>query len=108
MSAYVRLVRGIEYEKKYQLSKFELRRLLRTAGFGNLRFSLPEITAADWDQLEGVERLGAQLFTKLSKIPFARSILTVISPVIQVEAVKGAGESASAMEEQQTALAAGL
>ncbi len=108
MPIYVRLLRGIEYEKKYQVSKFELRRLLENAGFRNLRFSLPEITPIDWEQLAGLEKLGAQLFTKLSKIPFARSILTAISPVIQVQAAKSHGESAPPLEERETALAAGL
>ena len=108
MAAYVRLMRGIEYEKKYQISTFELRRLLEKSRFGDLRFSLPEITEGDLGQLGGFERLGARLFTALSGIPFVRSLLTVVSPVIQVEAVKAAGELSVAPEKQQTVLAAGL
>lgn len=108
MAAYVRLIRGIEYEKKYQLSTFELRRLLEKSSFRNLRFSLPEITAGDVNQLAGVERLGARLFTALSGIPYVRSLLTVVSPVIEVEAVKAAGELSVVLERQQTVLAAGL
>ena len=108
MPAYVRLMRGIEYEKKHQLSKSELRRLLEGAGFGILRFSLPEIAAADWDQLAGMERIGARLFVALSRIPSVRSLLTVISPVIQVKAVRGVERSVPVAEEQQAALAARL
>ena len=86
MPAYVKWRRGLAYEKKRLLSCFEIRRFFRKAGFSKLRFSLPAVTAADWQHLGTLERMGARLFTLAAKIPLLRSLLLAISPVIQVVA----------------------
>lgn len=86
MPAYVKWVRGMAYEKKRLLSCFELRRYMRKAQFDSPRFSLPVITEADWKKLKGLERFGAHVFRWLGRIPLLRSILVVVSPVIQVVA----------------------
>lgn len=86
MSAYVKWRRGLAYEKKYLLSYFELRRLLRGARFGGVQFSLPAVTAPDWAALKGIERLGAMLLNAAARIPLLRSLLVVVSPVLHVVA----------------------
>lgn len=84
MGAYVRFVKGVEYKKKYQLSIFEVNRFLRRSGLRQRRFLLPAVTKADWNQLRGIERLGAHLYSWLSGIRLFRRPMLAISPVIQV------------------------
>jgi ubiquinone/menaquinone biosynthesis C-methylase UbiE/uncharacterized protein YbaR (Trm112 family) len=86
MPAYVKWRSGLAYEKKHLLPCFEIRRFFRKVGFGKLRFLLPTITAADWQHLGKLERIGARLFLLAGKIPLVRSLLLLISPVIQVVA----------------------
>lgn len=74
------------YEKKRLLSRFEIARLFRKAGFDSLDFLLPVITAVDWENLRGVEKWGARLFSWAAKAPLLRSALGMISPVIQMVA----------------------
>ena len=100
MPAYVKWRRGLSYEKKHLLSCFEVRRFFRKAGLHSTSFSLPAITAADWENLGGLERRGARLFSWAAKIPLFRSLLLLVSPVIQVVAGRGgepvAGRSVTA------------
>ncbi|MEP6714279.1 MAG: methyltransferase domain-containing protein [Terriglobia bacterium] len=84
MAPYVKWVRNVPYEKKYLLSWFELRRFLRKAGQRRSDFSLPTITATDWSNLKGLEKLGAKFFDSLGRVPFLRPFLLFFSPVIQV------------------------
>ncbi len=86
MSAYVKWRRGIAYEKKHLLSCFELRRLLRRARLGGVEFSLPAVTAPDWEGLKGFERFGARLLNAAAGIPLLRPLLVVVSPVLQTVA----------------------
>jgi len=95
MPAYVKWRRGLAYEKKHLLSCFALRRFFSIAGFDSTSFSLPVITAADWENLRGLERLGARLFSWAAKIPLLRSVLLLASPVIQVVAGRGSSEPAA-------------
>src|SRR5207253_3900557 len=60
MPAYVKWRSGLAYEKKRLLSCFEIRRFFRKAGLPKLRFSLPAVTAADWQHLGTLERMGAR------------------------------------------------
>jgi ubiquinone/menaquinone biosynthesis C-methylase UbiE/uncharacterized protein YbaR (Trm112 family) len=84
MPAYVKWRSGLAYEKKHLLSCFEMRRFFRNEGLDRLEFTLPRITAADWENLRGMERLGARLFRFAAQIPFLKSLMVVVSPVIQV------------------------
>jgi ubiquinone/menaquinone biosynthesis C-methylase UbiE len=84
MPRYVKWRSGLAYEKKHLLSCFEVRKLLVRADFKSIEFSLPALMTADWESLRGLERFGARLFTWASGIRFLRSILVIISPVIQV------------------------
>ena len=90
MAAYVRWRRGMVYEKKYLLSWFRLRRLLRRARFAGIEFSLPVVTAPDWDALNGVERFGARLAIAAARVPLVAALLVVVSPVLQAVARRGA------------------
>jgi ubiquinone/menaquinone biosynthesis C-methylase UbiE/uncharacterized protein YbaR (Trm112 family) len=84
MPAYVKWQSGLEYEKKQLLTCFETRRFFRKEGLDRLEFTLPRITLADWESLRGMERLGARLFSFAAKIPILKSLMILISPVIQV------------------------
>jgi ubiquinone/menaquinone biosynthesis C-methylase UbiE/uncharacterized protein YbaR (Trm112 family) len=95
MPAYVKWKRGLAYEKKHLLSCFEVRRFFKRAGFHSSSFSLPVITSADWENLRGVERLGARLFSWAANIPLLRLALLLVSPVIQVVAGRGRREPPS-------------
>lgn len=86
MPVYVRWVRGMKYEKKCLLSFFEIRRLLAGAGFEHTALTLPVVTEADWNGLNGLERLGARLFRWGARIPLLRQLLLIFSPVIQLVA----------------------
>src|SRR5262249_45592821 len=63
MPAYVKWRSGLEYEKKRLLSCFEMRRFLREARLDPVAFSLPAITPADWENLQGLEKWGARIFS---------------------------------------------
>jgi ubiquinone/menaquinone biosynthesis C-methylase UbiE/uncharacterized protein YbaR (Trm112 family) len=93
MPAYVKWRSGLAYKKKHLLSCFEMRRFLRNAGFEAIRFSLPAVTAADWERLAALERLAARCFTIAAKVPMLRQALVVVSPVIQT-AARRAGATA--------------
>jgi ubiquinone/menaquinone biosynthesis C-methylase UbiE/uncharacterized protein YbaR (Trm112 family) len=86
MPAYVKWRRDIAYERKHLLSYFELRRLLRQAGLNATKFSLPVVTAVDWENLGRLERIGATIYQWLAKLPVIRWPLIVISPALQVVA----------------------
>ena len=86
MPAYVKWRSGLVYEKKHLLSCFELRRFFRRESFTHLRFSLPAITSVDRQHLGAGERAASRIFTFLAKMPLLKSLLLIISPVIQVVA----------------------
>jgi ubiquinone/menaquinone biosynthesis C-methylase UbiE/uncharacterized protein YbaR (Trm112 family) len=86
MPAYVKWRSGLAYEKKKLLSCFELRRFFHEEGLGNMEYLLPRITDADWNHLQGIERWGARTFSFVGRVPLLRSVLKLVSPVIQVVA----------------------
>lgn len=88
MPAYVKWRSGLAYEKKKLLSRFELSRFLKEHQFESIRYSLPEVTKSDWKRMKRVERLAARVFRFLSRIPFVRQALVLVSPVLQVMARK--------------------
>ena len=90
MPAYVRWRRGLAYDKHHLLSIFEVRRFLKAAGFDSHTFSLPIIARVDLEHAGRLERAGAAVFAFFGKIPLLRSLLKLISPVIQVLATRGA------------------
>ncbi len=84
MPAYVKWRSGLAYEKKHLLSCFEIRRFFHMEGLRRLEFTLPRVTAPDWEHLKGLERLGARLFRFAARLPLLKSLLLLVSPVIQV------------------------
>jgi ubiquinone/menaquinone biosynthesis C-methylase UbiE/uncharacterized protein YbaR (Trm112 family) len=84
MPAYVKWRSGLPYEKKHLLSCFEIRRFFSREGLDHINFSLPGITAPDWENLRGVERLAARIFRLAAVTPLLKSCLILVSPVIQV------------------------
>jgi ubiquinone/menaquinone biosynthesis C-methylase UbiE/uncharacterized protein YbaR (Trm112 family) len=84
MPAYVKWRSGLAYEKKKLLSCFELGRFFHGEGIGHLEYFLPRITAPDWEHLQGIERWGARMFRFAAGVPLLRSLLKLVSPVIQV------------------------
>ena len=94
MPAYVRWRRGIAYDKKHLLSLFELRRSLQRAHLPAVRFSVPAVTAPDWERLAGFERWGGCVLRAAGNLPVLKSVLTVVAPTLQVVArrsARGAG-----------------
>lgn len=91
MPAFVKWRRGMAYEKKHLLSCFELRRLLRGARLGPISFVLPNITAADWEQLEGFERAAARVYRVVAKVRVFKWPLILFSPAIQAVAGRKPG-----------------
>ena len=89
MPAYVKWRSGLAYEKKHLLSCFEVRRFFKNAGLDAIDFSLPVITAADWEQRSGLEKMGGRVFSWMVKIPLLRLALVVVSPVVQAIARRG-------------------
>ena len=82
MPAYVRWRRGMAYEKKRLLSRFELARDMRAAGYGSVRFHLPPVTTADRDGASRLERIGAGLYGALRRFPGIRWFVSAVFPVL--------------------------
>jgi ubiquinone/menaquinone biosynthesis C-methylase UbiE/uncharacterized protein YbaR (Trm112 family) len=102
MPAYVKWRSGLAYEKKKLLSCFELGRFLHGEGMEKAEYFLPRITAPDWEHLSGLERWAARLFRIAAGIPLLRSLLKVVSPVIQVLARRGAAQPGGVKELVET------
>jgi ubiquinone/menaquinone biosynthesis C-methylase UbiE len=94
MGAYVRWRRGLAYEKKHLLSRFELARGLRAAGCRDVAFRLPAIAAADLEHAGALERLGARVHGVLRRVPLLRWLIVPVFPVLL--AVAGRGDRAQA------------
>jgi len=86
MPGYVRWRRGLAYEHKRLLSRGELRQILRRNGFTETRFFPPVVTDADLEQLSGLERLAAQLWRVMRRVPFLWRVISPVFPVLQVVA----------------------
>jgi ubiquinone/menaquinone biosynthesis C-methylase UbiE/uncharacterized protein YbaR (Trm112 family) len=82
MPAYVRWRRGLAYEKKNLLSRFELARGFRRAGLARWRFHLPPIGADDLERAGGLERLGARIYGALRHVPLVRALIVVVFPAL--------------------------
>ena len=93
MARYVRWRRGLAYEKKHLLSYVELRRLVRAAGLGAIRASLPRATAPDLRGRGALERLGARALNALADHPVAARAAVLVAPVIQLTAEKRDGHA---------------
>jgi ubiquinone/menaquinone biosynthesis C-methylase UbiE len=86
MPAYVRWRRGMAYEKKHSLSRPELGRILRAAGFREATFFLPAITGPDLVGRAWWERLAARIYRVARRVPVLSGLLAYVAPVLQVVA----------------------
>lgn len=91
MPAYVRLVKGVPYRFLRLVSRFELARLLRRAGFGRPRFALPEPTRAEVEALSDGERRQVELYLTLKRAPLTGRLLRIVGPVLGVTSRIGTG-----------------
>jgi ubiquinone/menaquinone biosynthesis C-methylase UbiE len=82
MPAYVKWRRGLAYEKKRLLSRFELARGCRAADLASVRFHLPAIAAADLERAGRLERAAARAYAALRRVPLVRSLIVVVFPVL--------------------------
>lgn len=96
MSGYVRWRRGLAYEKKHLLSRFELARAARAAGCGPVTFHLPLIAAEDLAHATGAERLAARVYGVLRLVPGIRWLLVLVFPVLLAVARRDPGAEAAA------------
>jgi ABC-type iron transport system FetAB ATPase subunit len=94
MPAYVRLVKGVPYRFLRLVSRFELARLLRHAGFGRPHFALPEPTRAEVAALSGGERGQVRVYRALMRVPVVKALLSFVGPVLQVSSAPRAGVAA--------------
>lgn len=96
MPAYVRWRRGLAYEKKRLLSRFELARGFRAAGLRRWRFHLPAIAAADLERAGPLQRAAARAYGLVRRMPLVRSLVTVVFPALLAVARRpGAPEPAA-------------
>ncbi len=96
MPAYVRWRRGLAYEKKRLLSRFELARALRKAGLGRPGFHLPEISAADLERAGALERLAARGYAVARRLPFLRWLVVLVFPALLAVASPDRGTASPA------------
>lgn len=82
MPAYVRWRRGLAYTGKTLLSRFELARTARRAGFTRVEFSLPAVAPQDVQYAGLLERMGAPVYDALRRIAPLRYPITVIFPAL--------------------------
>jgi ubiquinone/menaquinone biosynthesis C-methylase UbiE len=93
MPAMVKWRRGLSYEKIHLLSCFDVRRIIRKAGFHSATFSLPPVTDEDLQGRGTLERLGARFFRFLSGVPLLRRLLIPVSPALLLLAKKSRADS---------------
>jgi SAM-dependent methyltransferase len=86
MEPYVRWARGVPYRLIRLVSRSELGRLLRRAGFGSTRQLLPEVAPEELDGLAPGERRLIGLYQVLSRLPVLRSVLLELGPILEVAA----------------------
>lgn len=87
MGAYVRLVRGVDYNHIRLVSAFELQRMLRRADFARWRILLPQLSAAQMQSYSPAERRGIAIYHRLATIPGLRHLLYLCGPYFQAVAV---------------------
>jgi ubiquinone/menaquinone biosynthesis C-methylase UbiE len=95
MSAYVRWRRGLAYEKKHLLSRFELARGFRAAGLGRSRFHLPVVASADLERAGPLERAASRVYAVLRRVPLMRSLIVLVFPVLLAVARGGRARAAA-------------
>ncbi len=96
MPAYVRWRRGLAYTGKRLLSRFELARSARRAGFTRCTFSLPPLVSEDLAHGGAVERLAAPTYTALRRLPLIRAAISVVFPALLATMTRGSSIRAAA------------
>ena len=84
MAAFVKWRTGLDYGKKRLLSRFELGRTLRAAGFRRLNWVPPAVTGADLAHRSSVERIAARAYGVVRRLPVLGSLATIVAPALQV------------------------
>jgi hypothetical protein len=92
MARYVRWRRGADYTHVRLLALFELRRLLRRAGFGRCRIAPASFSRGEMDGLPRAKRLLARLYNRVRTWPLARQALMLCGPGWQVTCERPAQE----------------
>ncbi|MDQ6888162.1 MAG: methyltransferase domain-containing protein [Gemmatimonadota bacterium] len=82
MSGFVRWRRGLAYTGKTLLSRFELARMARRAGYRHAEFRLPSIVAQDLEQAGRLELMAVPAYDALRRIPWLRSPITAVFPAL--------------------------
>ena len=86
MNGYVKLFKGVSYEREYYkvLSFFELRMLLRKCSFQDHEILLPRIPEAELKGFSTFEKIQVAVYNMVGKIPFIRALLYVIGPFFHI------------------------
>ncbi len=97
MPAYVRWRRGLAYEKKHLLSRFELARGFRAAGLRRLPVPPPgSVGAADLERAGPTQRAAARAYGLVRRMPLVRSLVILVFPALLAVARRpGAPEPAA-------------
>jgi len=82
MPAFVRWRRGLAYTGKTLLSRFELARTARRAGYRRSEFRLPRVAAEDLTYAGAAERFAARAYDAVRRIAPLRYPITVVFPAL--------------------------
>lgn len=88
--AYVWARRAMSIDPVRLLSVFELRRLAKDGGFGDLRVGAPRFEDSEISEQRGLVARLAKIYNGLVNVPALVPILTLIGPVLELYAVKSA------------------
>lgn len=92
MPAFVQWRRGLAYTGKTLLSRFELARTARRAGYEHTEFRLPFIAAQDLQYAGRLERMAATAYEAVRRIAWLRYPITVVFPAL-LAVLSGRSES---------------
>lgn len=82
MPGFVRWRRGLAYTGKTLLSRFELSRMARCAGYEQSTYRLPPIAPQHLRHASRAERMLAPLYDSLRRIALLRNPMTVVFPAL--------------------------
>src|SRR5207244_974333 len=86
MHAYVKMVKGINYENIRVMSFMELRRLLKKCRFDKHLILLPSISSEEAKHFSAGQKFQLGIYNAVKQIPIARLMLYLIGPFFNVVA----------------------
>ncbi|MFN2508026.1 MAG: methyltransferase domain-containing protein, partial [Chthoniobacterales bacterium] len=81
---YVRWRKRVGYDHVRLLSIFNLKRICARTSFGRCAIELPDLSAADLEQLSPAQRRAVRLYHRIKDVPFFRQLLLIIAPIFHL------------------------